>query len=278
MDLKRIFHDFRKNQLLMVAAFHELMQQIRTASEDDFILRIDIAGALNLIVGSTTKVLLRNAPDKKDGSVQPNFMREVLQYAIEHPTDTCALLYWETAAALDLDEFSLDDLNKTKQAVVDNIEVVTAIATAKSKITSEIQRLMRNIEHAMCTYSSRVAAEAEGDDRLTELRDKFAHTPGRGRRRTPKSSNSTPIRSSRITTARRKKSSTSVKRSTQQLLEGQATPSPPSVTNSLITPARSRTVTPVARTRPVLSRSAKVAAGNTTRRWLFGDTNEEDSS
>ncbi|KAL6740908.1 hypothetical protein Aduo_014216 [Ancylostoma duodenale] len=253
------------------------MSQIRTASEDDFILRIDIAAALNLMVGSTTKALLKNAPDKKDGSVQPNFMREVLQYAVEHRNDTCALLYWETAAALDLDEFPLDDLKQTQQTVADNFEVVTAIATAKNKITSEIQRLMRNVEHAMSTYSARAAAEAEGDDRLTELREKFAHTPGRGRRRTPKSSNSTPIRS-RISTGRRKKSSTSVKRSTQQLLDGQTTPSPPSVTNSLITPVQSRTVTPVTRTRPVLARSAKAAATNTTRRWLFGNNDEDESS
>lgn len=65
MTSKRGSYVFRKNQLLMVAAFHELMSQIRTASGDDFILRIDIAGALNLIVGSTTKALLKNAPDKK---------------------------------------------------------------------------------------------------------------------------------------------------------------------------------------------------------------------
>ncbi|RCN36502.1 hypothetical protein ANCCAN_17613, partial [Ancylostoma caninum] len=101
--LKCIVYNFRKNQLLIVAVFHELMSQIRNASEDDFILRIDIAAALNLIVGSTTKALLKNAPDKKDGSVQPNFMREVLEYAVEHRNDTCALLYWERAAALDLD-------------------------------------------------------------------------------------------------------------------------------------------------------------------------------
>ncbi|KIH60064.1 HEAT repeat protein [Ancylostoma duodenale] len=271
---KCIFYYFGKNQLLIVAAFHELMSQIRTASEDDFILRIDIAAALNLIVGSTTKALLKNAPDKKDGSVQPNFMREVLQYAVEHRNDTCALLYWETAAALDLDEFPLDDLKQTQQTVADNFEVVTAIATAKNKITSEIQRLMRNVEHAMSTYSARAAAkskcdslfqEAEGDDRLTELREKFAHTPGRGRR---------------LFYKREKIHATTLgwpnnTISTEICMMGFSIPA---VTNSLITPVQNRTVTPVTRTRPVLARSAKAAATNTTRRWLFGNNDEDDSS
>lgn len=50
-------------------------------------------------------------------------MREVLKYANEHPDDTCALLYWETAAALDLDEFSFDELKQTRQTVADSIDV-----------------------------------------------------------------------------------------------------------------------------------------------------------
>ncbi|KHJ76483.1 hypothetical protein OESDEN_23897 [Oesophagostomum dentatum] len=221
----------RRNQLLIVAAFHELMNQIRCASEEDFILRIDIAGALNLIVGSTSKILLRNAPDKKDGSVQPIFMREVLNYANGHPDDKCALLYWETAAALELNEFSSEELKETQAIVEDNIDVVLATAGAKSKIAGEIQRLMRNVEHALLTYSTRKAEEAENGDCLTELRDKFARTPARGKRRTPKSSNSTPVRSSRITTVRKKKTSTSAKKTTQQVLNGQDTPSPPSMSN-----------------------------------------------
>ncbi|KHJ93097.1 hypothetical protein OESDEN_06996 [Oesophagostomum dentatum] len=281
----------RRNQLLIVAAFHELMNQIRCASEEDFILRIDIAGALNLIVGATSKILLRNAPDKKDGSVQPIFMREVLNYANGHPDDKCALLYWETAAALELNEFSSEELKETQAIVEDNIDVggvtsfglvlilarfmdefqvVLATAGAKSKIAGEIQRLMRNVEHALLTYSTRKAEEAENGDCLTELRDKFARTPARGKRRTPKSSNSTPVRSSRITTVRKKKTSTSAKKTTQQVLNGQDTPSPPTVTSTL--------VTPVARSRPLLSRSAKRAATTKTRRWLFekNDDDEED--
>ncbi|VDM67376.1 unnamed protein product [Strongylus vulgaris] len=257
----------RKNQLLLVSTFHELMSHIRNASDEDFVLRIDIAGALNLIVNSTSKILLRNAPDKKEGSVQPLFMRELLNYAYEHPEDTCALLYWETAAALDLNEFSSEQLQETQKMVENNVDIVLATAGTKSKIAGEIQRLLRHVEHALLTYSSRKAEELEGADRLTELRDKFARTPGRGRRRTPKSSNSTPIRSSKISTAKRKKSSTT-RKTTQQLLDGQQTPSPPSVTGSL--------VTPVARTRPVLTRSAKQAAVTKTRRWLF-EKNDEDS-
>ncbi|KAK6738290.1 hypothetical protein RB195_020416 [Necator americanus] len=243
------------------------MSRIRNASGDDFVLRIDIAGALNLLVGSTSKSLLKGSSDRKDTSVQPIFMKEVLNYANEHPEDTCALLYWETAVALDLNEFSSDELKATQKIIMDNVDNVIAIAGGKSKVASEIQKLMRNLEHALRTYSSRIAEETEVADRLTELRERYNQTSARSRRRTPKSSNSTPVRPGRITTIRKKKASTSVKRTTQQLIDGQETPSPPPVTNSL--------VTPIARTRPVLSRSAKSAAFSKTRRWLF-EKNDED--
>ncbi|ETN74650.1 hypothetical protein NECAME_03964 [Necator americanus] len=231
----------------MVMTFHELMSRIRNASGDDFVLRIDIAGALNLLVGSTSKSLLKGSSDRKDTSVQPIFMKEVLNYANEHPEDTCALLYWETAVALDLNEFSSDELKATQKIIMDNVDNVIAIAGGKSGYFS--------------------LQEAEVADRLTELRERYNQTSARSRRRTPKSSNSTPVRPGRITTIRKKKASTSVKRTTQQLIDGQETPSPPPVTNSL--------VTPVARTRPVLSRSAKSAAFSKTRRWLF-EKNDED--
>ncbi|KAK6057434.1 hypothetical protein COOONC_05046 [Cooperia oncophora] len=126
---------------------------------------------------------------------------------------------------------------------------------------------MRSIENAFHAIESRVAEDAERGDCLTELRVKVARTPGRGRRRTPKSANSTPIRPVR-STAPRKKAATSVKRSTQQVLDGDKTPSPPPVINSL--------VTPTARSRPVLSRSAKNVAISKTRRWLFEKGDEEE--
>ncbi|PIO69716.1 hypothetical protein TELCIR_08451 [Teladorsagia circumcincta] len=137
-----------------------------------------------------------------------------------------------------------------------------AIATSslKNKVVGDIQKFMRSIENAFHAIASRDAEDAERGDCLTELRPKVARTPGRGRRRTPKSTSSTPIRSGRPTTSR-KKAATSVKRSTQQVVDGDRTPSPPPLVNSL--------VTPTARTRPVLTRSAKAAAVSKTRRWLF---------
>ncbi|PIO75684.1 hypothetical protein TELCIR_02268 [Teladorsagia circumcincta] len=167
------------------------MSQVRNASEDDFVLHIDIVAALNLIVGATQFRLLKHAPDREQ--------------------------------------------------------------------------------------------DAERGDCLTELRPKVPRTPGRGRRRTPKSTSSTPIRSGRPTTSR-KKAATSVKRSTQQVVDGDRTPSPPRkyartfnrfqfcmlLSLSMIVAALVNSlVTPTARTRPVLTRSAKAAAVSKTRRWLF---------
>ncbi|PIO69717.1 hypothetical protein TELCIR_08452, partial [Teladorsagia circumcincta] len=91
----------RKNQLAMMAAFHLLMSQVRNASENDFVLHIDIVAALNLIVGATQFRLLKHAPDREQGSVQPTFLRELLTYQKDHhPDDACASLYWQSAAAL----------------------------------------------------------------------------------------------------------------------------------------------------------------------------------
>ncbi|KAK6057435.1 hypothetical protein COOONC_05047 [Cooperia oncophora] len=107
----------RKNQLAIMAAFHLLMSQVRSASEDDFVLHIDIVAALNLIVGATQYRLLKNAPDREQGSVQPVFLRELLDYQKDHPDDACASLYWQTAAALDLDEFEASELLEAQRIV-----------------------------------------------------------------------------------------------------------------------------------------------------------------
>ncbi|KAK5971567.1 Cnd3 domain-containing protein [Trichostrongylus colubriformis] len=255
----------RKNQLAMMAAFHLLMSQVRTATDDDFVLHIDIVAALDLIVGATQFRLLKNAPDRAQGSVQPVFLRELLNYQKDHPDDICASLYWQTATALDLDEFEASELLEAQRTVQVILDDAIATSSLRSKVVVDIQKFMRCIENAFHTIANRDAEDAERGDCLTELRVKVPRTPGRGRRRTPKSTTNTPIRSARTTTTR-KKATTSVKRSTQQVLAGECTPSPPPVVSSL--------VTPVARTRPLLTRSAKVAAVSKTRRWLFEKEDE----
>lgn len=250
----------RKNQLHIVASFHKLMSRIRDDFEMGLPLKIEIDAALTTIVESTQFDILRCAPDREEGSVQPVFLRELVNYQREHPDDVCASLYWQTAASLDLEEFPLEDLleaQKTAQSILENEDVSAAL---NSKAIPDLQKFMRCVEAALKSTTSRAVEDAERGDCVTELRGKNARTPGRGRRRTPKSTVSTPMRSLKATSSRRKATSTT-KRSTQQVLDGNTTPSPPPVSNSL--------VTPVARDRPVLSRTAKNAAISRTRRWLF---------
>uniref|UniRef100_A0A0N4X6T4 FH2 domain-containing protein n=1 Tax=Haemonchus placei TaxID=6290 RepID=A0A0N4X6T4_HAEPC len=254
----------RKNQLAIMAAFHLLMSQVRNASDDDFVLHIDIVAALNLIVGATQFRLLRHAPDREQGSVQPTFLRELLCYQKDHADDVCASLYWQTAAALDLDEFEAAELLEAQRTVQIILDEASSTSSLRSKVIGDIHKFMRSIENAFHVIAGRDAEDAERGDCITELRSR-GPLAKRGRRRTPKSSHTTPIKSAR-TTSSRKKATTSIKRSTQKVLEGDGTPSPPAVVDSL--------VTPIARSRPLLSRSAKLAAASKTRRWLFEKEDE----
>nr|CDJ89525.1 unnamed protein product [Haemonchus contortus] len=254
----------RKNQLAIMAAFHLLMSQVRNASDDDFVLHIDIVAALNLIVGATQFRLLRHAPDREQGSVQPTFLRELLCYQKDHADDVCASLYWQTAAALDLEEFEAAELLEAQRTVQIILDEASSTSSLRSKVVGDIHKFMRSIENAFHVIAGRDAEDAERGDCITELRSR-GPLAKRGRRRTPRSSHTTPIKSAR-TTSSRKKASTSIKRSTQKVLEGDGTPSPPAVVDSL--------VTPIARSRPLLTRSAKLAAASKTRRWLFEKEDE----
>uniref|UniRef100_A0A158P8T4 Cnd3 domain-containing protein n=1 Tax=Angiostrongylus cantonensis TaxID=6313 RepID=A0A158P8T4_ANGCA len=252
---------FKSNQLIMVAAFHELMSAIRKASGDDFVLRIDILGALHLLINTTHPSFLQQAPDIELGSVQAEFMRELLEYLLNHSDDTCVSLYWETASLFDLESFSSADLSEVKKIAQKILEDVIACTGLKSAMANEAHKLIRIIDCALHEIETR-EAEAKREDCLTELRDKTARSSRYGRRQTPMPTRATtPISSSLSTSLKRKKVTSSVKRSTQQLLNNERSPSPPTVLYTVVTPA--------ARSRPQLSRTAKRIAVGKTRRWLF---------
>ncbi|VDL80550.1 unnamed protein product [Nippostrongylus brasiliensis] len=236
---------FRKNQLVMIEAFHRLMAQIRSDYETNVYVNLEIDAALSLVIGCTQYHILKGAPDKEKGPVQPIFLRELLDYQLKHPDDVCSSLYWQTAAALDLEQFPVSDLEE-----------------AEKQALSLIEKFVRCVENAIHAGSFKDVEDAERGDCLTELRTSRTGRPGtaRGRRRTPRTVPNTPIGSARTVSSRKKTAST-VKKSTQQVLTGNRTPSPPPLATSL--------VTPIARTRPVLSRSAKATAATKTRRWLF---------
>ncbi|VDM62187.1 unnamed protein product [Angiostrongylus costaricensis] len=274
----------RRNQLIMVAAFHELMSAIRKASDDDFVLCIDIMGALHLLINTTHPSFLHQAPDMELGSVQAEFMRELLEYLLNHSDDTCASLYWETASLLDLESFSSADLSEVKEIAQKILEEVIACTGLKSAMANEAHKLIRTVDCALHEIETREAEasalilllfpspylttsllqDAEREDCLTELshRDKTARSSRCGRRQTPVSTRTTtPISSSLSTSLKRKKVTSRVKRSTQQLLNSERSPSPQPVLYTI--------VTPTARSRPQLSRTAKRIAVGKTRRWLF---------
>ncbi|KAJ1357809.1 hypothetical protein KIN20_016049 [Parelaphostrongylus tenuis] len=249
----------RRNQLVMVAAFHELMSTIRKSSGDDFVLHIDIDNALDLFVNATKDSFLHQAADMELGSVQPKFMRELLEYLLDHPDDTCACLYWTTVSRLDLESFSSVDLTGMKEIAQKILEDVTGV---RSGMANEAHRLIRNIDCVLYEIETRNTEEAEGEDRLTELREKTTRTSRYGRRQTPKSTlSSSRIKSSLSSSVKKRKVTSNVKRSTQELLHSERSPSPPPILSSLVNP------TP--RSRPILSRAAKAAAISKTSRALF---------
>ncbi|WKY09168.1 hypothetical protein Q1695_001937 [Nippostrongylus brasiliensis] len=252
----------KKNQLIIIEAFHRLMAQIRSDYETNVYVNLEIDAALSLVIGCTQYHILKGAPDKEKGPVQPIFLRELLDYQLKHPDDVCSSLYWQTAAALDLEQFPVSDLEEAEKQALSLIENPDNSAAISSKVLVEIQKFVRCVENAIHAGSFKDVEDAERGDCLTELRTNRTGRSGtaRGRRRTPRTVPNTPIGSARTVSSRKKTAST-VKKSTQQVLTGNRTPSPPPLANSL--------VTPIARTRPVLSRSAKATAATKTRRWLF---------
>uniref|UniRef100_A0A7I4YVB2 Cnd3 domain-containing protein n=1 Tax=Haemonchus contortus TaxID=6289 RepID=A0A7I4YVB2_HAECO len=260
----------RKNQLAIMAAFHLLMSQVRNASDDDFVLHIDIVAALNLIVWC-------HSVQASEGML----LTESKVLCNQHFCENCfaikkimLMMYvrhyiGRQQQPLDLEEFEAAELLEAQEPVQIILAEASSTSSLRSKVVGDIHKFMRSIENAFHVIAGRdaetsVFQDAERGDCITELRSR-GPLAKRGRRRTPRSSHTTPIKSAR-TTSSRKKASTSIKRSTQKVLEGDGTPSPPAVVDSL--------VTPIARSRPLLTRSAKLAAASKTRRWLFEKEDE----
>ncbi|KJH45225.1 hypothetical protein DICVIV_08720 [Dictyocaulus viviparus] len=254
----------RSNQIVVIAAFHQLMSDLRKASDDDFVLRIDIVGALEFIVSMTRVDLLTHAPDTEMGSVQPIFMREILEYLLHHPNDPCASLYWHTASLLDLKSFSYADIIEVQNTAQRIIENAISTTLLRNTFSNEVHKFIRYVESTLHSLVNRDSEVAEHEDCLTELGEKSVRTLGRRRKQISRSTNSTPSKPS-IATVKKRRVISTVKRSTQQLLSNDKSPSPSPICQSLITP--------IARSRPVLSRNAKNIAVNKTRRWLFENEN-----
>ncbi|KAK6035869.1 hypothetical protein COOONC_26625 [Cooperia oncophora] len=104
--ISRLFHSSCSRLPAVKSCIEKFFAMFSSVQRPILCFTLHSRRALNLIVGGATQYrLLKNAPDREQGSVQPVFLRELLDYQKDHPDDACASLYWQTAAALDLDEF-----------------------------------------------------------------------------------------------------------------------------------------------------------------------------